>query len=391
MSEVFITDGLLRKSLTALRSLGSKGIFTTVGEKSWFSPSLFSKYCNSRVKYPDPEVDPDVFFQWLTEWLIENNRPAFFPMDDAVMDIVINHVEEINKLSKCLLPSKDSYKVASDKFETLKLANKLSINIPKTIFERNEENIIELANTLQYPLIIKPRKSSGSRGIRKIESADEFIKTLPEIELEYPNSIIQEYIPLGDRFDVCLLYDQNHSVQASFVQKELRHFPVKMGPSTVQESVFFKDLIETTVRLLKPLNWSGIVEVEFMMDSRTNEPVLMEINPRFWNSLDLSVQCGIDFPYMLYQLCQGEEILNPGVDTKYEVGRKSRWSFPGDFLHFLLNPDRFSMDPPFLAGKKQRVYDDTFCLLDPIPGLVLLLACFRFAFSIKHWKKFFKR
>lgn len=387
MDSVLVTDGLLRKSLSATRSLGEKGIKTIVGEKSWFSPSGFSRHCTKRVKYPDPVTHPHRFLEWLDQTLRKNNDPIFLPMDDAIMEIVMEHVESIQKISKCILPSRYAYDIASNKYETMKLAEGRKIDFPVTYSVKSMEDVEKIVHP-RFPLIIKPCRSSGSRGIRKVNNQEELKQTVQEIQQEYSEIMIQEFIPLGDRYDVCLLYDTNHEVKASFVQKELRHFPIKMGPSTVQESVHYDELIEMSIHLLKPLNWSGIVEVEFMVDSRTNRPVLMEINPRFWNSLDLSLRSGIDFPYMLYQLCAGQDVR---YESKYEIGRRSRWLFPGDLLHFVCNPNRFSMNPPLFASKKHRIQDDTFTFSDPVPGFVLLLSVFRYVFSIQAWKMFFLR
>lgn len=388
MTTVLITDGLLRKSLSATRSLGKRGIQTIVGEKSWFSPSSYSRYCGKRVKYPNPETNQHLFITWLIELFQQENKPVFLPMDDAVMEVVMKHREEVVENSKCLLPTKASYEVAADKYETMKLAKDQKVDCPMTYLAENVEDISAITTIATFPLIIKPRKSSGSRGIRKVHTKEDLLPLFLEIRQEYSEILIQEFIPLGDRYDVCLLYDRNHEVKASFVQKEIRHFPVEMGPSTVQESVIFDDLIERSKNLLKPLAWSGIVEVEFMMDSRTNLPIVLEINPRFWNSLDLSVQSGIDFPYLLYQLCQGEEVF---AQKNYEVGRRSRYLLPGDIFHFLANPNRFSMNPSILSGKRQRIYDDTFSITDPIPGVILIITCFRFLLNGKALKVFFKR
>lgn len=388
MNTVFITDGLLRKSLSTTRSLGKRGIQTIVGEKSGFSPSGFSKYCSKRVKYPNPQSQPQLFMEWLVHLLQSENQPIFLPMDDAVLDVVMNHRDEITKASKCLLPSKSSYEVAADKYETMQLAKQQKIASPITYLVRDVEDLSMIGETAAFPLIMKPRKSSGSRGIRKVQNKEELLPLFSEIQQDYPEIVVQEFIPLGDRYDVCLLFDRNSEVKATFVQKELRHFPVAMGPSTVQESVIYDDLIERSIQLLKPLRWKGIVEVEFMMDSRTNQPKVLEINPRFWNSLDLAVQSGMDFPYLLVQLCLDKEI---SLQKQYEVGRRSRWLFPGDFLHFLRNPNRLAMDPPLVSGKRQRVYDDTFTLHDPIPGVIWILTCFRFLLDFRELKKFIKR
>ncbi|MGV3464184.1 MAG: ATP-grasp domain-containing protein [Heyndrickxia sp.] len=388
MGSVIITDGLLRKSLSAVRSLGSKGIKTIVGEKSWFSPSGFSKYAKRRVKYPDPINDSEGFLRQLYELLHKENNPVLMPMDDAVMNVVMKHIDEIKEISRCLLPDKSAYDIASDKYETYKLAKEQGIECPKSFVFEDAKDIEKFGESVNFPVIIKPCKSSGSRGIRKAHNKIELIELYKKLQGEYQALMIQEFIPLGERYDVCLLYDKNHKVKAAFVQKEVRHFPINMGPSTVQESVIFQDLIDKSIKLLQSLKWSGIVEVEFMMDSRSNNATLMEINPRFWNSLDLAVQSGIDFPYLLYQLCMGNDF--PRQDY-YQIGRRSRWLFPGDLLHFLMNPKRLSMDPPLFAGRKLNLFDDTFSRKDPFPGLVFLITCLRFTLSSKTWKMFLKR
>ncbi|WP_075619601.1 ATP-grasp domain-containing protein [Paenisporosarcina indica] len=388
MNTVFITDGLLRKSLSTTRSLGKQGIQTVVGEKSGFSPSGFSRYCRKRVTYPNPQTKPHLFKEWLFKFLQQENQPVFLPMDDIIMDIVMKHRDEIVKASKCLLPRKSSYEVAADKYETMQLARQQKIDCPITYLVRRVEDLDHIRDTATFPLIIKPRKSSGSRGIRKVQKKEDLTPLFLEIQQDYPEILVQEFIPLGDRYDVCLLFDQQSEIRASFVQKEIRHFPVAMGPSTVQESVIFDDLIERSKHLLKPLGWSGIVEVEFMMDSRTNQPKVLEINPRFWNSLDLAVQSGVDFPYLLVQLCLDKEIAS---QNQYEIGKRSRWLFPGDLLHFLWNPNRRFMDPPLVSGKRQRVYDDTFTLHDPVPGVIWILTCFRFLLNFHVLKNFIKR
>jgi len=42
--------------------------------------------------------------------------------------------------------------------------------------------------------------------------------------------------------------------------------------------------------------------VEFRVDARDGTAKLMEVNPRFWGSLQLSILSGADFPYLLYNL-----------------------------------------------------------------------------------------
>jgi hypothetical protein len=79
----------------------------------------------------------------------------------------------------------------------------------------------------------------------------------------------------------------------------------------------------------------------------------MEINPRFWGSLQLAIDSGVDFPYWLYQITTGKELKNlplqkhrrvrwllGDLDRLYLVlkapfGRYSLWRKIGAVLNFL--------------------------------------------------------
>jgi predicted ATP-grasp superfamily ATP-dependent carboligase len=112
--------------------------------------------------------------------------------------------------------------------------------------------------------------------------------------------------------------------------------------------------------------------VEFRYDPRDGLPKLMEINPRFWGSLPLAVYAGVDFPYLIFQLAQGQPVPAP---PHYALGKRCRWILPGDLLHFLKNPRRFHLDPGFFHFFDKNTAHDFFSWTDPLPvaGRVLTL------------------
>ena len=69
--------------------------------------------------------------------------------------------------------------------------------------------------------------------------------------------------------------------------------------------------------------------VEFKKDPRDGQCKLMEINPRFWGSLELSVLSGVNFPYLLYRM-ETEGDIEPVID--YKEGIRCRWLLPGDIV-----------------------------------------------------------
>ena len=72
--------------------------------------------------------------------------------------------------------------------------------------------------------------------------------------------------------------------------------------------------------------------VEFKIDREENVAKLIEVNARFWGSLQLAISCGVDFPYLLFQMAMEENIEEP---VGYTIGLKSRWEL-GDLDHLLI-------------------------------------------------------
>lgn len=391
IANVLVTDAQLRKTLAAIRSLGRKGIDVFAAEDTRWTTSSFSKFCQRGLVYPEPTTDPDSFLEWLIDTLQEYSVDVLFPMDDKIMDVVIAHKNKLEKYCRMLLPDIESYSIASDKGYAVMAAQRSGLDCPRTwiLNDQNDlHNLEYIMGDLAFPIIIKPRKSSGSRGIVVVYKREDFIKQYLKVHQRFPFPLIQEYIKPGPRFDVCLLFNRESQPRACFVQKEIRHFPIDRGPSTVQESVWCPDLVRCATDLLKDLHWRGIAEVEFMLDEKDGTLKFMEINPRFWNSLYLSILAGVDFPWLLYRLIIEGEI--PEV-TNYSIGVKCRWSLPGDILHFLFNKNRFRMDPPFWAGKGSAVFDDVLSLRDPGPTIGFIMACLHFLPNKKMWKLMFER
>ena len=81
-------------------------------------------------------------------------------------------------------------------------------------------------------------------------------------------------------------------------------------------------LADHAIALLRELEWEGPAMVEFRYDSNSGSPVLMEVNGRYWGSLPLSCQAGIDFPFYSWQLVHDQK---PSPPASYKSGLRMRW------------------------------------------------------------------
>ena len=79
------------------------------------------------------------------------------------------------------------------------------------------------------------------------------------------------------------------------------------------------------------LDWEGVAMVECKHDPLTDRYYVMEINPRFWGSLQLAVDAGVDFPRLLVECALGG---SPPPVTNYRAGIRSRWGWGEvDFIY----------------------------------------------------------
>jgi predicted ATP-grasp superfamily ATP-dependent carboligase len=179
---------------------------------------------------------------------------------------------------------------------------------------------------------------------------------------QVPLPLVQERIP-GHGMGVFVLADRGRIV-ARFAHRRLREKPPTGGVSVLRESIAVPEPVSAPAeRLVEALAWHGVCMIEFRVDARDATPYLMEINPRFWGSLQLAIDAGVDFPLLLYRLASGDP--PPPVES-YRLGVRCRWLL-GDLDHLLIRLRRRQAAaelPPHAPGLGRAILD----FLNPFAG-----------------------
>jgi len=396
MARVLVTDGHFRKTLAVVRSLGRKGIPVTVGERTYLNTSFFSKYCFKRLVYPSPRRSPDQFIDFILKEIRKTYYDCLFPMEEETVLLLAKYHSEISQYTYLLCPDSKKIEFVRDKRNLMQFAEAHGIPMPKTYYSpstlwSNETDSTGQAlplDSIPIPAVIKPRISSGSFGIVYVKREEDLIPAYQSVHEQFPFPLIQEWIPDGGGvFGLSALFDEASNIKAAFVHKKLRMYPVQGGPSTLREGVDHPQIMEIGLSLLKSLNWVGVAMVEFKVDPRDGIPKLMEINPRFWGSLQLAIVSGVDFPYLILRMAR-KESFEPVV--RYEVGKRSRWLLLGDILHFLKNPNRFHLHPSFFHFFDLDTSYDIISKDDPLPILGSVATFFTFLYD-PEMKRFLER
>lgn len=317
---VFITDGTWSVTQSAIRSLGWNNIRVVAGDTSRFIFGLHSIYCSKFVIYPSPKTE--AFITNLYNIIRDLEIDVLIPMSNDTTFQISKHKDIFEKITTVPIPDHEIMMKAFDKLETVKSAQKLGLPTPKTYFINNEPDLEKLSEVARFPLILKPRIGGGaSVGLFLATTPKEFILAYKTIIKNFGEPIIQEYIPGNSEqmHMVNVLFNKKSKPVVSFTAKKLREYPITGGITTFGESTWSSEIAELSIKLLKDWNWYGVAEVEFKKDSRDNTYKIIEVNPRFWQYLQLPIYCGVDFPYLLYKVALDE---NTKQITDYEIGTK---------------------------------------------------------------------
>jgi len=135
-----------------------------------------------------------------------------------------------------------------------------------------------------------------------------------------------------------------------FVHERLHEWPLTGGASTLRRAAGAEtELVELTRRLLDRLEWHGVAMVEWRRaeDGTLN---LMEINPRLWGSLPLTIAAGVDMPRGLLALALGQPL---APQPAWRVGAIAR-NLTNDMQWFIGNLRANRRDPMLLTESPWR-------------------------------------
>jgi len=381
-----VTDADSRQVLAIIRSLGAKGIAVSAGDSRRWAMGFFSKYCAEKLLYPSPVENSNLFQRRLLAYLSKRQIDVFMPVSNHILLSISRSLDEFSKFTSVPIPPFATVMKALDKSLTLKVAE--GIPHPLTFSPEKRSDISKIAKEANYPVVIKPRLSSGSRGIKYANDATELVYYFKSTAERYGIPLVQEYIPGDEMYGVSMLLNRDAKVRAFFVHKRIRQFPLTGGPSTYRVSVFDRLLVDLGTKLLKAMGWYGVAMVEFKIDPRDGMPKLIEVNPRFWGSLSLGIAAGVDFPYLLYKMAVDGDV-QPAFN--YRLGVKQRFLLFGDVFHFLASQDKLKLIPEFLRFYDRDLSYDIWSSGDPLPALVRLLNGLRYVWSREMWEYAFTR
>ena len=325
---VIVTDGEQRAALAVVRSLGAAGYRCIVTSSSRPSIAGASRFVSRTVTVPSALELPTGFADSIIALAASERADIVIPIAEQSL-LAILPVRD--RLSPAVIPFPDlaAFRALSDKERLLEEASTLGIAIPvqKVVRDINALASLDL-DGLRYPMVLKPARSVSERaGVRATfavtyaSSASELRQKIRALPADAFPLLLQQRV-VGPGMGIFLLI-WDGIVKAQFAHRRLCEKPPSGGVSVYRESVSIdEELRDRSRALLDRFGWRGVAMVEYKVDSATGQPYLMEVNGRFWGSLQLAIDSGVDFPRILAACALGEH--NQQVPS-YRVGVRSRW------------------------------------------------------------------
>jgi predicted ATP-grasp superfamily ATP-dependent carboligase len=373
--KALITDASYLNTLAIVRYLGKEGIgIHILGNNNNLSISRYSKYCNGYYNGPDIEDERD-YMRFILKILEKEKINILIPVSYKATSIAAKYKDEINKVSKVEVADYDKVQIALNKRSTYELAKRIGVPCPKTFYPKTMKELEKMGDEISYPAVIKWIFEVGHNIVAIAENKSELFKKYKDICKKYKPiteflPMIQEFIEADKEQVYCIsaLY-QGGKCKRIFMQKQIRNIPVRGGTCSYAQSCYFQEIKNYSLKLLDYLDWHGVANIEFKLDRRDNLFKLMEINPKFWASTDMALRAGVNFPLLLCQMSEGNEL---EYSEKYDRDLKFNFPFSRELKHIVEKPS--SIFKIMLDNLNPKVKSNVW-LYDFKPNLVELLVC----------------
>ncbi|MBM7660895.1 acetyl-CoA carboxylase biotin carboxylase subunit [Bacillus mesophilus] len=202
--------------------------------------------------------------------------------------------------------------------ETMRVAGVPIVPGSKGII-KDEEEAINLANEMGYPVIIKATAGGGGKGIRVAKNEPDLIKGIRITQQEAatafgnPGVYIEKYIEDFRHVEIQVLADNHGNVihlgeRDCTIQRRLQKL-VEETPSPALSSEIREQMGEAAVKAAQAVNYSGAGTIEFIFDHHQQSFYFMEMNTRIQVEHPVTeMVTGIDLIKEMIKVASGEPL-----------------------------------------------------------------------------------
>jgi len=285
-------------ALAVVRALGEAGVPVVVMHYDARDFAQASRYAIASIKVPHPMRDEDGFVAALLARARELGGSVVFPVSDDSTVALSRHKAVLEAHYRVACPDWEVTRRFIDKARTYAIAESCGVPSPRTTTPSTEQELLDAAAGLGYPVLLKPAESHRfyERFRRKMVRAETPSVLLGAYRAAVDAGLsvmVQELIPGPDSAVVNYnAYVWGGRPLVEFTARQLRKAPPELGSPRVAVSAHIPAVLGPGRRILAGLAFGGFACTEFKQDSRDGVYRLMEVNGRHNLSGLLAVRCG---------------------------------------------------------------------------------------------------
>jgi predicted ATP-grasp superfamily ATP-dependent carboligase len=293
---------------------------------------------------------------------------------DAELEFMAHNREALVARYRLDLASVEAHLCVLNKLSTYQMAETARIALPRYWAPRTREEVEQLRESLQFPLVVKPLYSHAYRKqfTQKLVIALDFetvYKAVHSARAAGLDVMLVEMIP-GPDSRLCSYYtylDESGTPLFHFTKRIVRRSPPVFGGGSYHVTDWIPEVKELGLRFFQAVGLRGLGNVEFKLDERDGRLKLIECNARFTEANCLVTASGLDLPLLVYNRLVGRPL--PPL-TAYRKGVRL-WYPIEDYRAFrqLRRQGQLSLRQ-WLASLAHRKTLPYFRWSDPWPSLV---------------------
>ena len=312
--------------IRALRPYAHKIVVTMEGDNrraARFSHAAASRLVDTRYYTAFPGVDwrlgriqrdnterEKAYIETVESICEKEKIDTIFPSFDPYVYVFAKNKERFESKGVLIpVPNYETMLVPLDKYRTNRAAQQAGFPCPKSCIPESGNDLKQIAAAWGFPLVVKPRFTSGGRGTSIVADFGELSEKMRESWDSGVRPMIQEYIPGTEKQQFYLLLDKKGQLKVSFCPKTHRLFDrLYRNSSAASESAPPHPKSAQAASVVQGFGWWGGINLQTKVDPRDGLPKLLEINPRLGHHLWYRTAIGINEPLMCLQIAQGEEV-----------------------------------------------------------------------------------
>jgi len=293
---VLVARASYSKAYPIVESLKKAGYRVIVATDKKGTELQFSIFPDKFVYVANPYVSEKLYIASVLRAVKENSIDIVIPVGFIDFLLLSKYKDALEKYT--IVPTDNYEKIVklSNKWYIKKLAESIGINYPKTLSLKGRVDISIIKTFIKdvgFPLVVK-----GLGDDSKPKFVSSLSDLLKEVDLRVNEGVLLQEFIVGDGVGYFALSCEGQPM-AEYIHRRILEINPLGGASVKASSNFDPEPLLLGRKLIREVKWTGVIMIEFKKDAESGAYYLIEINPKFWGSLELAYRAGVDFPRYL--------------------------------------------------------------------------------------------